>query len=79
MKNVKPKMAASPGFLSASLGRRDLGRVVEFILVTEWRDMEAVKAFSGSAPEKAVIPEGTSEVLSDYDSFVRLYEIIDHC
>lgn len=76
-KNLKPSMTAIPGFVSASLGRRDLGSVVEFILVTRWRDMAAVEAFAGPAPVRAVLPEGTSEVLDDSDSFVRLYDVVD--
>ena len=75
--NLKPVMAKSPGFISASLGSRDIGGLVEFILISRWRDMDAVKAFAGQAPEKAVLPEGTESVLEDSDNFVRLFEIID--
>ncbi|MEQ8936313.1 MAG: antibiotic biosynthesis monooxygenase [Amphiplicatus sp.] len=77
VKNLKPTMTAVPGFMDASFGRRDLGGVVEFILVTRWRDMASVEAFAGPAPEKAVLPHGTKEVLADTDTFVRLYEIVD--
>lgn len=75
--NLKPVMTATQGFLGASFGRRDLGGVVEFVLVTQWRDMAAVEAFAGPAPEKAVLPAGTKDVLTDTDTFVRLYEIVD--
>ena len=75
-KNLKPFMTSAPGFLGASLGSRSLGGLVEFVLITEWRDMESVKAFAGPAPEKAVLPDGTKDVIGDSDSFVRLYEII---
>lgn len=76
-KNLKPFMTAAPGFVGASLGSRSLGELTEFVLISEWTDMESVRAFAGPAPEKAVLPEGTREVLADSDTFVRLYEIID--
>ncbi len=75
--NLKPVMSKSPGFMSASIGSRDIGGLVEFILISRWRDMDAVKAFAGHAPEKAVLPEGTELVLEDSDNFVRLFEILD--
>lgn len=77
VKNLKPVMTAVPGFISASFGRRDLGGVVEFMLITQWRDMASVQAFAGPAAEKAVLPAGTKEVLTDTDTFVRLYEVVD--
>ncbi len=75
--NLKPVMTASPGFVGASISSRDIGGLVEFILISRWRDMDAVKAFAGHAPEKAVLPEGTDKVLEDSDNFVRLFEILD--
>jgi len=76
-KNLKPAMTAVPGFLSASFGSRDLGGLVEFVLITRWRDMESVNAFAGPAPEKAVLLSGAADVLRDSDTFVRLYETLD--
>ena len=75
--NLKPVMSRSPGFISASLGSRDIGGLVEFILVSRWRDMDSVKTFAGQTPERAVLPEGTETILEDSDQFVRLFEILD--
>lgn len=77
LKNVKPIITKVPGFMGASFGRRDLGGVVEFIMVTRWRDREAIAAFAGPSPERAFLPEGSNEVLVDIDAFVRLYEVVD--
>ena len=74
---LKPIMSTAPGFIGASISSRDIGGLVEFILISRWRDMDAVKAFAGHAPEKAVLPEGTENVLEDSDNFVRLFEILD--
>ena len=75
--NLKPHMTTAPGFVSASLAWRDLGRMAEIVILSVWRDLEALKAFAGPAPERAVLPPGTGEVVADPDAFVRLYEIAD--
>ncbi len=74
---VKPLLTASPGFEGVAFGKRDLGMLVEYVLVSYWRDMDCVKIFAGPAVDKAVLPEGTSDVLLDTDMFVRHFEIID--
>ena len=74
---LKPRLAASPGFEGSAFGRRDLGKLVEYVLISYWKDMDAVKTFAGPAVDKAVLPEGTSDVLLDSDTFVRHFEIVD--
>lgn len=51
--------SALPGFLGARILERDAddGRV-EVALVTEWTDMEAVRAFAGPEPERARLYPG---------------------
>src|SRR5271165_2403046 len=48
---VLPQLAALPGFMGASLLRRDDGGETEVLVMTRWASMEAVKAFSGPQPE----------------------------
>lgn len=75
----KPGMVKSPGFISASFGRRDLSGLVEFVLISHWRDIDAVAKFAGAAPEKAVLLDGIEQFDADADNFVRLYEVDDQC
>ncbi len=77
LKNLKPLLMETPGFEGVAVGKRDLGKLVEYVLISYWRDMDAVKTFAGSTVDKAVLPEGTSDVLLDSDTFVRHFEIID--
>jgi heme-degrading monooxygenase HmoA len=44
----------------------------EFVMVTLWEDLEAVKAFVGPDWEQAVVPEEERPVLAD--SFVHHYQ-----
>ncbi len=75
--NMKPLMTGAKGFISASVASRDIGGLVEFVLITKWADIEAIKAFAGPAPERAVLPKGITDLLEDSDNFTRLFEVID--
>lgn len=75
--HVKPALKAQPGFISASLSRRSLGKGVEYIVLTKWRDMEAVKAFAGETPERAVVEPGAVAALVEFDEFVSHFLVID--
>jgi len=44
----------------------------EFVMITLWEDLEAVKAFVGPDWEQAVVPEEERPVLAD--SFVHHYQ-----
>jgi heme-degrading monooxygenase HmoA len=50
---------------------------VEFVVFTYWRSMEAVRAFAGPSPERAVVEPGAIAALIDYDEAVRHYEVIE--
>jgi heme-degrading monooxygenase HmoA len=75
--NVVPELRALPGFVGAHLCRRDLGDAVEFLVLTKWRSMDAIRAFAGDDPGKAIVePEGVA-ALVDFDDRVQHYETIE--
>ncbi len=76
-RTVKQRMQGAPGYLGCSFAKRDVGKLVEFILVSYWRDMDAMKAITGPAVDRAILPKEAGETLLDSDTFVRLYEILD--
>jgi len=56
----------TPGNRAALMLRRDVGDRCELVIFTLWDSMEAVTAFAGSEPKKAVFyPEG-DRYLVDY-------------
>ncbi len=72
-----PKMAKIPGFISASILRRDVDEGVEFLIVTRWHSIEAIRQFAGQDPEVAVVPATVQDMMITYDRRVRHYEILD--
>ena len=44
---VIPELRHVPGFAGAQLGRRQLGDKIEFLVLTRWRSMDAIRAFAG--------------------------------
>jgi len=74
---VVPELRNVPGFLGAQLSRRPEGDRVEFLVLTRWQSMEAVRAFAGPAVDKAVVEPGAIAALDDFDATVRHYEVIE--
>ncbi len=67
-----------PGFLGAFLGQRQMPNdQVEFLVLTRWASMDAILAFAGPNPEKAVVEPGAVVALTDHDTTVRHYEVLE--
>jgi len=62
------------GFAGARLLRRRDGDEVEFVSLTFFDGLEAVRAFAGSAYETAVVAEPARELLSRFDETVTHYD-----
>ena len=71
-----PAIRRLPGFVSASILRRPVRDGVEFLVVTEWASLDAIRAFAGGDVEAAVVPEKVREMMLDYDRVVRHYEVV---
>ena len=74
---VVPDLRRVPGFTGAFLSERTNGNVVEFFVLTRWASMDAIRAFAGPNPEKAVVEPGAIAVLTDYDHSVSHYEVLE--
>ena len=72
---VFPEVARLPGHRGAYVLRREVDGAVEFLVVTLWDSMDAVRAFAPD-PERAVVEPAAQAVLSRYDDFVRHYEVV---
>jgi heme-degrading monooxygenase HmoA len=63
-----PDYGSVDGLENLFFTRRDEGDVAHFLLVTLWRDIEAVKAFAGADPAKAkYYPEDDKYLLEKED------------
>jgi len=75
---VAPELRRIVGFLGADLLRRDIGDGVEFTVITRWASIEAVKAFAGGDPAKAIVEPGAVEALRDFDDRVSHHDVLEH-
>ncbi|SDR31780.1 Heme-degrading monooxygenase HmoA [Rhizobiales bacterium GAS113] len=73
---VLPQLEALPGFMGASLLQRDLGGEAEVLVMTKWASMEAIRAFAGPEPEKAVVEPHARAVLASFDDRVTHHELV---
>jgi heme-degrading monooxygenase HmoA len=72
---VLPGIDRVRGFRGAELLRRAVGDEVEFMTVTRFDSLDAVREFAGDDYEQAVISDEAHRLLSRFDERVALYEI----
>ena len=72
---VFPALRDIPGHRGACLLRRAVGARTEFLAVTFWESIDAIRAFAGSDPNTAVVEPKARGALAEFDDFVRHYEI----
>jgi heme-degrading monooxygenase HmoA len=74
---VVPELRHLPGFAGADLSRRQLGDKLEFLVLTRWQSMDAIRTFAGDDVERAVVEPGGVAALIEFDASVRHYEVIE--
>ena len=72
---VAEVLAGVPGFVDARLLRRPVGDEVEFVSITTFEGLDAVRAFAGPEPERAVVAEEARRALSRFDTEVVHYDV----
>jgi heme-degrading monooxygenase HmoA len=65
----------TPGNRAALMLRRDVGDRCELVMFTLWDSMEAVTAFAGTQPEKAVLYLEDDRHLIERDLTVDHYQV----
>jgi heme-degrading monooxygenase HmoA len=72
---VLPELRAIPGFRGARLLRRLDGELTEFVSLTDFDDLDAVRAFAGDDPGVAVVAPEARAVLVRFEERVAHYEV----
>jgi len=72
---VFPALRDIAGHRGAYLLKRATGGRTEFLALTFWDSMDAVRSFAGTDPETAVVEPEARAVLVEFDDFVRHYEV----
>ena len=73
---VLPQLRIIDGFLGALLLRRETPDGLEFVVVTQWESLDAIKRIAGDNYEHAVIEPGDIAALESFDATVAHYDVI---
>jgi heme-degrading monooxygenase HmoA len=71
---VMASLRQVPGFRGARLLRRTVGEETEFVSLTFFDDLEAVRSFAGPDHETAVVAAEARQLLIHHDERVAHYE-----
>jgi heme-degrading monooxygenase HmoA len=71
---ILPGIHRVHGFKEAELLRRDVEQEVEFVTITRFDSVEALKEFAGEDYEVAVVPPVARKLLSRFDARSAHYE-----
>ena len=74
-KKILPGIHRVDGYRGAYLMRRERAGEVEFVTVTFFESMDAVRAFAGPDFELAVVPPEARELLTRFDARSAHYDI----
>ena len=71
------QLRSAPGFQGGSLSQREVGDQVEFLVLTRWKSLDAIREFTGTVAENALLDPGAMATLVTYDQAVRHYEVVE--
>jgi len=74
--SVLPALRGIEGFLGASLLREVEGDTIEFLVLTRWTSLDAIRAFAGAEIGKSVVEPEAVAALVSFDATVRHYEVV---
>jgi hypothetical protein len=75
-RNVIPELAASDGYRGIRVLRRQQDDTTEFIVMTLWESMEAIRAFTGPTPDVAVVAPEARALLTKFDRHATHYDLV---
>jgi hypothetical protein len=64
------------GFVKASILKRDTEEGVEFLIITHWESVDAIRQFAGPDYEKAVVPPFVRDIMIKYDPVLGITKFI---
>lgn len=78
--HVMPELGAVDGFLGAALLEQRRNGEVEFLVLTRWASLDAIRKFAGDEITEAVVHPEAAATFLGYDRTARHYEVVveDH-
>ena len=74
--SVLPELRQIDGFQGVQLLRQDSTETVEFIVLTFWESMDAIRKFAGEDAEVAVVAPAAQPLFREYDSRVKHLQVV---
>lgn len=72
---VFPELEKLDGYSGGLLLKREEQDAIEVVVITFWKSLDSIRAFSGDDLDQAVVPDKAAALLSDFDRRVRHYEV----
>jgi heme-degrading monooxygenase HmoA len=69
------QIATIEGFISGRILKREVEEGIEFLIITEWKTLDAIEQFAGANFDTAVVPKLVQDMMIKYDHKVRHYEV----
>ena len=73
---VFPELERLEGYSHGMLLQREIADTVEVVVMTFWKSLDSIRAFSGADLEQAVVPDKAAALLDEFDLRVRHYEVL---
>jgi heme-degrading monooxygenase HmoA len=76
-RKVLPTLRGIAGFSGVSLLSQTGSNDVEFLVLTRWTSMDAIRTFAGDEIRKAVVEPEAAALLASFDRTVEHFEIVE--
>ena len=76
LETVRPVLEALAGFRGVYLLTRQEAGEVEYLVLTLWDSMDAIRQFAGDEPNRAVVEPEARAVLLRFDAEVKHYQAL---
>jgi hypothetical protein len=71
-----PVLSHIPGYRGGYVMRHTSGSRVEFMVVTLWESLDAIRAFAGADPGAAVVPPEARALLASFDDRAVHWDVV---
>jgi len=72
-----PALRELAGFVDASILSRQVEEGVEFLIVTRWESLAAIRRFAGEDLEAAVVPATVAAMMLNYERRARHFDVVE--
>jgi heme-degrading monooxygenase HmoA len=71
-----PELATMKGYIASSILIRPVNNGIEFLVITSWESIEAIRQFANGDVENAVVPPVVRNMMITYDEKATHYQAV---